>query len=134
MQLFARLQWLMLYGIVLTAPTSYRNVFWIVERQRPNVFLEFQGVVFFLPDYFLTLLLLLTLLRVLLDRGYAAALLDTARSFIRNFGGIFWLGWLVWIVIGAIWAFAPNLVYYETLELAAGLLMALVIAEFLRDG
>src|SRR5258708_7500177 len=60
--------------------------------------------------------------------------MSAASDFIRHRGGIFWLGWLVWTEIGAVWAQAPTLVHYETLELAAALLMALVIGEFLSGG
>ncbi len=99
-QLFARGQWLLLYGMILTAATTYRYEFWTVARPHANVFPEFQGIVLFLPDYFLALRVVFTLLHALLDRGYAAALMSAADDFITHRGGIFWLGWLVWIEIG----------------------------------
>src|SRR5258706_11135913 len=92
-----RAQWLSLCAIVLFAPHTYRQVVWTISPPRLNVFLEFQGVVLFLSDYLLALLVVITLLRLRFDRAYAAQFSETIQVFFRQSGGALWLAWLIWM-------------------------------------
>src|SRR5205085_6217189 len=72
--------------------------------------------------------------RLGLDAAYRVELLATARLILRRYGGVFWIVWLAWIELCALWAHQPLLVHYTTLQLTAGLFMALVIATLVARG
>src|SRR5215475_16091446 len=102
-----RAQWLVLCAFLIVAPFSFRQILYTIPPAKLNVFYEWQGIVIFWSDYLFAFLILLTLLRLALDATYRAELLATANLIIRRYGGVFWLAWIAWIELGALWAHQP---------------------------
>lgn len=124
----------LLLGVVaaLSAHT-HRHILW-QAAWHPAVFVEFRGVVLFLPDYVLLLALLASALRALLEPPFRARLFDTFTAILFRHGGTFWVGFILWIALSLRWAGSGALARYETLYTAAALLLALLMADLVRAG
>ena len=95
-----------------------------------NVPLEFRAVTVSLPDFVLIALLLVTGIRLVSEAGYAERLLKTGQHLLR-YGLVFWVALLVWLGLSTLWSPATVMTRFVTLHAAAGVLLALLLADLL---
>lgn len=125
------LQLVCLAVLLIVSPTTYRNVLWD-PIPHPYVFVEFRAIVLFLTDFVLAALLFITLLRLGLDVSYRARLAHTF-ALAGRLGGRWWITLVGWMTLSVWWANAPVLARYHTLQAAACLAMAYLVADFARS-
>ena len=74
------LQYLTICTILLVAPTTHRHVLGEDPEWQRYIPVEFRGVVLFLPDYVMGMLLVLTLIRLSANRCYREQLQTTVNQ------------------------------------------------------
>lgn len=94
---------------------------------------EMRAIVLFLGDYVLLGLGAVTAVRLVVDALYRGLLLTYTQNLIEG-GGISWFALLLWTGLGVLWAHEPVLVRYGTLQLAAELLMGIILAGLVSRG
>jgi hypothetical protein len=129
-----RLHGLSLGILPVVAFHRYRYVVWQAPAPPINTPVEFLGIVLFLPDAVLALVVALTLARVVIDSAYAKDWADTFRRIVGEWGGIWWVALFVWMGIGTLWAANATLTRYATLHVLAQFSMAVVLAVAVRRG
>ena len=129
-----RVQWLLVGLIPVIAMHRYREIIWrapVVPVRTPA---EFTGIVLFLVDYLMVAGLVIGVLRWLFDRDSARHFASTTEHVIRMRGGFIWVGLVVWMGLGTLWAYEPQLARYATLHTAGCLLIGFWIADIVRRG
>ncbi len=129
-----RFQWLLLGVIPLVAMHRYRHVIWRAPVTPITTPAEFTGIVLFLVDYALAAAIIVGALRWLFDQDSTRHFANTAESVIRTRGGFAWVGLVVWMGAGVLWAYDPPLARYATLHTACCLLMSFWLADIVRSG
>lgn len=130
-------QWLGIVGVLLLIAHRNRVYLWSVlpdyvwrDSFQTSVFIEFRGIVIFIADYPLWILMGATLLRLAVDSFYRQQLARNAGFIWERYGGKWWLALAVWMGMGIFWAEIPELVRYSTLHLLLALAFALIIADW----
>ena len=111
-----RVQWLLVGLIPVIAMHRYREIIWrapVVPVRTPA---EFTGIVLFLVDYLMVAGLVIGVLRWLFDRDSARHFASTTEHVIRMRGGFIWVGLVVWMGLGTLWAYEPQLARYATVS------------------
>lgn len=121
-------QFLALLAIPFITPHSYRAVLWEQPVPAQEIYIEFRGIVLFLPHYALALLVLATLLRLTLDGEFRGTLAHVIRTAALRYGGVFWLALSGWMALSVFWAPSPLLVLYQVQHWLLALFMAVVLA------
>ena len=98
----------------------------------PNIPIEFRIVAISIPDYFVILLLIVTIVRLLWDAEYRQQLGLTANWIFTTWGGRWWGGLALWMVIGMLWAGDSAMLRFTTLHFVLLLVMAVVLADLTR--
>jgi hypothetical protein len=73
-------------------------------------------------------------LRLLVDETFRAHLLATLNIVFSRFGGIWWVGLVIWMGLGIFWAKEPTFVRFDTIQVIAALVGALFVADLVRTG
>src|SRR5437763_1274995 len=85
----ALVQFVLLCTLAFVCATTFRSVLWVATQQ-PDLFPDFQGIVFFLSDYALIGLAVVTVLRLVIEADFRRAFADSTAAVLRR-GGIWWL-------------------------------------------
>ena len=96
------------------------------------VYPEFQSIVFYLVDFALLAVCIVSALRLALSAPYRAGFQATVTAILAHGGGQFWLLLLIWMSISALWAREPHLARYRTVQLAVSLFWAVTVAHHTR--
>jgi O-antigen ligase len=96
--------------------------------EHPAVPIEFQVVSLSLPDLFVLLLLIISLLRVVLDTRFRARLRVASIPILTRLGGAWWLALALWMTLSLVWADDPIILRFVTLHLVALIGMAFLLA------
>lgn len=99
-----------------------------------NIPVDFRGITLSIPDYLLFALLILTGARLALDADYRAGISSTGSIVFSRFGGLFWAGLVIWMAVGILYAGQPVVTRYAMLHALAVLLLAIILADFVRRG
>lgn len=99
---------------------------------QPNIPVEFRIIAISIPDYFVVLLFVVTIARLLLDAEYRQRLMLTANWIITNWGGIWWGVLALWMVIGTLWAGDSAMLRFTTLHFVLLLIMAVILADLMQ--
>ncbi|MBZ0290115.1 MAG: hypothetical protein K8I30_21000, partial [Anaerolineae bacterium] len=130
---FAAAQALMLFIIAFTSVVSKPRLLLLEINQQTNIPIEFRALLISLPDLFVIALLALSGVRWLLQPAYRRRLADTFTQAATRWGGIWWFALIGWMVIGLVWALEPALQRFSTLHALALLLLAVILADLLRE-
>lgn len=122
----------LLLVIVLAVISRPRQVLLEISQQ-PNIPIEFRMVSLSIPDYFVIILLCLTLARLMFVAAYREHLLDTVHVIVTRLGGIWWMALAVWTVFGLAWALDGTMLRFGLAHLIAMLAMAFILAQTVRD-
>jgi len=115
-------------ALVLLIPTTWRLLVWVLDIQFAQIYPEFRSVLVVAPDVAMGLFLLLTLLRLGIDRDWRKHLLNRLGNLSGNLWPPFWIFLVSWALFSAIWSAAPWITLYDAIRLMAGIVLALFIA------
>ncbi len=118
-------------GLLIFIPTTPRGFVWQAETGGRTL-LELTSIVFFLSDFFLIGLFLLSLLRFLLDTDYQTHLTDSISEIVKKHGGLFWVLLILWAMFSIAWARESRLVQYAVFRLILEVSLAFVVADLVR--
>jgi O-antigen ligase len=119
---------IIIFTSVISSP---RSMLLEISRQ-PNIPLEFRIVAISIPDYFVVLLFIATMVRLLFDSEYRGQIALTANSIVTGWGGFWWGGLALWMVIGTLWAGDSTMLRFTTLHFILLLIMAVILADAIR--
>ncbi|MEO1439827.1 MAG: hypothetical protein AAFV33_05445, partial [Chloroflexota bacterium] len=117
----------------MVAPHSYSRVLWALPAPQARLYADFRGILLFLMDGPLLVLLVLTVGYVAVSAGFRQERWQVARAVVMRGGAIFWVALLLWMGLTALWAPHPGLSVYVALRYGAGMVVALLIAFAVRE-
>lgn len=127
-------QWLLLALTIILSVHTHRWVIWQVSSL-PQVFVGFRAVLLFLFDLPLFALVTIFILHLINKPQYGVWVSDILNNIISlGYGGVWWLLLLIWIGFSGLWASESTLARYGTLQTALLLIMAVIIAQMVRQG
>lgn len=117
--------------IFISVVSSPRSMLLEVSPQ-PNIPIEFRIIAISIPDYFAALLIVVTIIRLLFDAEYRGQLSTTANWIFSTWGGRWWGGLALWMVVGMAWAGDSAMLRFTTLHFILLLVMAVILADVVR--
>lgn len=120
---------LLLCAVLITAAHTFRGFLWQAETPSP-VLRELSSVVIFLMDFPLMALLFSSVVRLLSHDSLS----DTLTRLIKRPGGAAWIGLLLWVMVGYVWARETILVQYSVFRLVLEINLLVVTADLVRQG
>jgi len=127
------LQTVLLCVIIFVSVISSPRSMLLEISPQPNIPVEFRIIALSLPDYFVAALFVLTILRLLFDADYRGRLAATANWIFSSWGGRWWGGLALWMVIGTLWAGDSSILRFTTLHFILLLIMAVILADLARQ-
>jgi hypothetical protein len=110
-------------------------LFWeLAASPNTRIWYEFRGIVFYLFDVPLLLLILTSIVLLLLSADWRKQWLNLCRSVVLHHGGVWWLLLLLWMLISLAWADDPIIGFYHALRSLSGFYLALWIAVLVYCG
>ncbi|MBZ0307575.1 MAG: O-antigen ligase family protein, partial [Anaerolineae bacterium] len=120
---------LLLCAVLITAAHTFRGFLWQADTPSP-VLRELSSVVIFLIDFPLMALLFSSVVRLLSQDSLS----DTLTLLIKRVGGAAWIGLLLWVMVGYVWARETILVQYMVFRLVLEINLLVVTADLVRQG
>jgi O-antigen ligase len=117
--------------IAFIAVISSPRIMLLEVEPLANIPLEFRAVTLSLPDFALIALIVITVLRLVVEDGYAERLLRTGRDLLWQ-GLIFWIALVVWMAVSSLWSPFAIMTRYVTIHAAVCVLMAVILADLMR--
>lgn len=131
--LLARLQnwllWIIAFSCVIASP----RVELVNVLQQTNIPLDFRSVTLSIPDFVMVVLILISLFRLIAVTDYRKSFLATFDDVIGRRGGLAWVLLVLWMGAGLLWAVSPLMTRFDTLHAILCLLMALLMADLMRQ-
>jgi O-antigen ligase len=115
---------------ILTPHTAY----WVLgfTPTHLDIIYELRGIVFKPADAALGMALAATLLRLVVERGYRAALRATGLRLIAQPVPRIVAALVLWMLIGVLWAEQPVLAFYQAVMTLLALVMMLALADWIH--
>jgi hypothetical protein len=110
-------------------------LFWeVAVPPDTRIWYEFRGIVFYLSDVPLLLLILTSIVLLLLSADWRKQWVNLCRAVLFHYGGIWWLLLLLWMLLSLAWADDPTIGFYRVMRTFSGFYLALWLAVLVYCG